>query len=129
MDNPTDTLKPLGTQSKETVDLAAAKARDALDSTRQAVDWTIEKAADKVDDVKAGTAEAIDKASGMANAVASKAKDQFDTVKSQVRAQTANLSAQVADYTATDPVKAMLIAAAAGAVLMAVLSMMVRSGD
>ena len=129
MNNPSNTLKPLGTQSKETVDLAAAKARDALDSTRTAADRTIDKAADKVDDVKAGTAEAIDKASGTANAVASKAKDQLDKVKSQVRAQTANLSDQVADYTAAEPVKAMLIAAAAGAVLMAVLSMMVRSGD
>ena len=65
----------------------------------------------------------------MASAVASKVKDQFGTVKSQVRAQTANLSDQVADFTAAEPVKAMLIAAAAGAVLMALLSMMVRSDD
>ena len=61
----------------------------------------------------------------MASAVAGKAREQFDAVKIQVGDRVSTLSGQVADHTEAEPIKAMLIAAATGAVLMALLSMMV----
>lgn len=129
MDNQPDKLKSMGTQSKETVDLAAAKTQDAVGSTRKAVDQTLDMAADKVDDAKDSASTVIDQASGVANAVAGKARDQFETVKAQVRVRVGTVSDQIADYTEAEPVKAMLIAAATGAVLMALLSMMASSRD
>ena len=129
MNTPTDTLKSMGTQSKETVDLAAAKARDALDSAGKTADQAIDKVDDKVDDAKKGARKVIDKAAGVGEFVADKAKDHLGDTGSQVRDRIASYSDRVADYTAAEPVKAMLIAAAAGAVLMALLSMMVPSRE
>ena len=129
MDNQPDKLKSMGTQSKETVDLAAAKAQDAVGSTRKVVDQTLDKAAGKVDDAKDNASKVIDKASGVANAVAGKARDQLETVKAHVRDRVDTVSDQIADYTEAEPGKAMLIAAATGAVLMALLSMLASSRD
>ncbi len=129
MDNPTDKLKPMGVQSKETVDLAAAKARDALDSAGKTADHAIDKVADKVDDAKAGASAAIDRAADKADRVAHLTRERFTSASQQVRTQVANYSDQLADYTENEPIKAMLIAAAAGAALMALVSLMARSGD
>lgn len=94
----TNDLKPMGTQSKETVDLAAAKAQDA--ASRKSTDQALDKA-----------------------------KDELQSVKEQVQTQAANVSDKVADYTQEDPLKAMLIAAAAGALVMGLLTLIVRSRD
>ncbi len=94
----TNDLKPMGTQSKETVDLAAAKAQDA--ASRKSTDQALDKA-----------------------------KDELQSAKEQVQTQAANVSDKVADYTQEDPLKAMLIAAAAGALVMGLLTLIVRSRD
>ncbi len=94
----TNDLKPMGTQSKETVDLAAAKAQDA--ASRKSTDQALDKA-----------------------------QDELQSVKEQVQTQAANVSDKVADYTQEDPLKAMLIAAAAGALVMGLLTLIVRSRD
>lgn len=128
MDNLTDKLTPLGTQSKETMDLAAAQARDALNSAGDTADRAVDTVADKVDDAKKGARTSFNKSAGVAEAIADKADDRLGS-RSQVRDRVAAYSDQVADYTAAEPVKAMLIAAATGAVLMALLAMMLPSRD
>ncbi len=129
MDNPTDKLKPMGVQSKETVALAAAKARDALDSAAKTADRAIDKVADEVDDAKADASATIDQAAGAARKVAATARERFGNVSHLARAQVSSYSDRVADYTHNEPIKAMLIAAAAGALLMGLMSLLVRSDD
>ena len=124
---PTEKLQSMGTQSKETVDAAAAKARDVVDSSRTAADQTMKKVGDKIDDAKDSASAALDKAAGKADKVVDMAKDRFDGLQTEVRAKASDLSNQIADYTQEDPIKAMLIAAAAGAALMGLLSLIIRS--
>jgi len=57
--------------------------------------------------------------------VMDKAKDTLQSAADQARARA---STAVTTYTQADPVRAMLIAAAAGAILMGVVSMVARSG-
>ncbi len=129
MDNPRDKLTPMGIQSKETMDLAAARARDALDTAGATTDRAIDKAADKLDDAKQSARKVVDKAAGVTRFVADKGADDLVSARNPVRDRLTAYSDQLADYTAAEPVKAMLIAAATGAVLMALLSMMTSSRD
>jgi ElaB/YqjD/DUF883 family membrane-anchored ribosome-binding protein len=85
MSNDPTTLKYMGTQSQETMNMAAALAHDAVGKAKS----TLQSAADRV----------------------------------RSRATSA-----VATYTRDDPVRAVLIAAGAGALAMVVLAMTARSG-
>ena len=129
MDNQTDKLKPMGTQSKETMAAAEAKAREAVDSAGKTADRAIDKVADKMDHAKADASAAIDKVADKADNVVGVAKDRLHSASQQVRSQVANYSDQLADYTQNEPIKAMLIAAAAGALLIGLVSLMARSDD
>ena len=129
MNNPTDKLQSMGTQSKETVDLAAAKARDALNSAGKTADQAIDKVADKVDDARDSASTALEKAAGKVNNVANESKDRFGAASRQVRAELSAYSDRMADYAQNEPVKAMLIAAAAGAIVMSLVSLLMRSDD
>ena len=65
------------------------------------------------------------KASEAMHWVMNEAKDTLHSAAGQVRKQA---SRAVATYTHADPVRAMLVAAATGAILMGLVSMMARSG-
>ena len=110
-------LKYMGTQSQETVNMAAALAR-AVDSTEGrageamgVVSGAVDEAGSKVGDAASW---ALDKAKGALRSGADQVRE---------RATTA-----VATYTREDPIRAILIAAGVGAVLMMVLAGMTRSG-
>ena len=110
-------LKYMGTQSQETVNMAAALAR-AVGSTEGRVDANVSTLSDEVDDASSKVAAAASWAVGKAKATLQSAADQV-----RDRATTA-----VATYTRKDPIRAILIAAGVGAVLMGVLAGMTRSG-
>ena len=110
-------LKYMGTQSQETVNMAAALAR-AVDSTETRADQAMGKLADEVD-------EASSKVGAAANWAVGKAKATLQSAADQVRERA---TTAVATYTREDPIRAILIAAAVGAVLMGVLASMTKSG-
>ena len=110
-------LKYMGTQSQETVNMAAALAR-AVGSTEGRVDANVSTLSDEVDDASSKVGAAASWAVGKAKATLQSAADQV-----RDRATTA-----VATYTRKDPIRAILIAAGVGAVLMGVLAGMTRSG-
>lgn len=129
MNSEPNKLKPMGIQSKETVDLAAAKAQDAVSRTRETADEALDKAKANVDSTQAGTADAMDKTVGAKRAPTDETKDRFLSAAEKARAQAANVSGKVANYAQEDPLKSMLIAAAAGALVMGLLTLIVRSRD
>ena len=110
-------LKYMGTQSAETVDMAAAMAR-AVESTQGRADEAVGKLADQADAASSKVGDAADWALG-------KAKDALRSAADQARQRA---TATVASYTREDPLRAMLMAAAVGALLMAVLARTTRSG-
>jgi len=110
-------LKYMGTQSQETVNMAAAMAR-AVESAEGRAGQAVGILSDKVDDATSKVGAAADWAVGKAKATLQSAAD-------QVRERA---TAVVADYTREDPIRAILIAAGVGAVLMGILASMTRSG-
>jgi len=103
MSNDPSPLRYVGTQSRETMNMAEALARDSRHH--------VAAAGSKIGD-----------AAGWAMG---KAKDGLQSAAEQVRERAATA---VATYTQQDPVRAMLIAAAAGALLMGLVASMARSG-
>jgi ElaB/YqjD/DUF883 family membrane-anchored ribosome-binding protein len=104
----------MGTQSRETVAMEAALAQDALRPTGEAADQSLFE-----------PAEAGGRIGDAAGWALGKAKD---TLQSAAEAARDRAATAVAAYTRDDPIRAILIAAGAGAVLMGLLSMMARSG-
>ena len=109
MINDPSPLKYMGTQSHETMAMEAAMAQRAARSTEQAADIAAE-----------GTT-----ISDATNSVVDKAKDALRSAAGYVgeRATTT-----LRRYVEQDPMRAMLIAAGTGAVLMGLGAMMARSG-
>ncbi len=111
MTNDPSPLKYMGTQSQETVNMAAALAQD--DSARS-TSRMADQAADAGSRIGDAAQWAIDKAKSTLQSAAGQVRD---------RATTA-----VATYTKDDPVRAVLVAAGVGALLMSLVAMMARSG-
>ncbi len=113
MSNDSPPLQYMGTQSQETVNMAAALALAAERAAGQAID---EHRDVSVIGSKIGEA---------ANWAVGKAKDTLQSAAGQVRERAATA---VTTYTKEDPVRALLIAAGTGALLMALVAVMARSG-
>ena len=109
-------LKYMGTQSRETVNMAAALAR-AVESTEERK-RAVGQLADKSDAASSAVRDAADR-------VVAKAKASVRSAADEVRRRA---ETSVATYTRDDPLRAVLIAAAVGAILMAVVARTTRSG-
>lgn len=118
-------LKYMGTQSQETVDMAAATAREAVRSTESAAAQATGRLSDELDDARSSLAATGSTIGHAANWAMGKAKDTLQSAAEQVRGRSTRA---VATYTREDPIRAILIAAGAGAVLMGLIAMMARSG-
>jgi len=110
-------LKYMGTQSQETVNMAAAMAH-AVHSTEGRADQAMGMLSGAVD-------EASSKVGDAASWAMDKAKVALQSAADQVRERA---TTAVATYTREDPIRAIVIAAVAGAVLMGLLSRITRSG-
>ncbi len=125
MSNDPSPLKYMGTQSRETLNMAAAMAHDSGRSTARPIDQAMGQLSDEVDDAGGDVSGAGSKIGVAANWAMGKAKDTLRSAAEQVRERAATA---VATYTKEDPVRAILIAAGAGALLMGLIAMMARSG-
>ncbi len=104
-------LKYMGMQSRETVNMAAAMAH-AVDSAEGRADRALGRLADDADDASSKLADA-------AHWAMAKTRETLRSAAEQVRDRA---TTTVATYTREDPLRAMLIAAAVGALLMGLLA-------
>jgi ElaB/YqjD/DUF883 family membrane-anchored ribosome-binding protein len=125
MSNDPSPLKYMGTQSHETMAMEAAMADRAIRSAEQATDQTLGKLADKIDAASSDLAAEGTKISDATNWAIGKAKDTLRSATGYVRERATTV---LETYTKKDPVRAILIAASTGAVLMGLVAMMARSG-
>ncbi len=127
MSTETTPLTYLGTQSRETVALEAAMAQDALRATGPSSDQPVGKLADEAmeNETHREASLASRKIGALASLALGKAKDTLQSAADDVRDRA---TTAVATYTKEDPIRAILIAAGAGALVMVILSMMARSG-
>ena len=120
-------IKPLAQQGKEAVNRMADTVQDGIRATQRATNQVVDMAADTVDEAKSNVAPMLDKAGDHEQKLMQQDREKLNDA-SQIVREKANQATDVAvGFTKDEPVKAMLIAAAAGALLMGLVSMMARS--
>lgn len=110
-------------------DKAADTLKDGLRTAGQGLGRAADSAASKVDQWRDEASPMLEKASVRVQEVGQKGMDALADASKQLRDRAAEASDVAVAYAKDEPMKALLIAAAAGALLMGLLSMMVRSDD
>jgi ElaB/YqjD/DUF883 family membrane-anchored ribosome-binding protein len=126
MNMPSSTNKPYG-QSATLEDKVGSATDSAARSTQQAVDQAADSATNKIEDLRNQAAPLIDRVSAQAEAAARRGIEAMRGSSQQLRDKAARATDSTVAYVKDEPVKAMLIAAATGAALMALVSLMGRS--
>lgn len=117
---PTDALHNL-------IDQAATSADHAIKSTQRVANETLDSLADRVQDVRDEAEPMFSHTGEHIGAMAQRGVDAVRDSSQHLRDKALHASEGAVGYIKDEPVKAMLIAAATGAALMALLSLMARS--
>ncbi len=125
----TTTTKPLAQQSQDMADNAAGSAQGAIQSTQRAADQALNRLSDKVEDLRSQAAPLLNKVTSQAEAAARRGMEAVRDTSQQLRERALQASDMTVNYVKDEPIKAMLIAAATGALLMGIISMLGRSRD
>ena len=123
----TNTLHPLGTDAPNLADQAADRANSAIRSTQNVTNAAFDRLTDKVEDVRDQAAPLINRLSSQAETAARRGLDAVRDTSAQVRETALKASDSTVAYIKDEPLKAMLIAAATGAALMALVSLLGHS--
>ena len=121
------TTKPLAQQGQDVADNAAGTAQGAIRSTQRAADSALDRLSDKVDEVRSQAAPLLNKVSSQAEAAARRGIEAVRDTSQQLRDKAVRASDSAVAYVKDEPIKAMLIAAATGAVLMGLIALLSRS--
>ncbi len=124
-----DTPHPYPTSGPRAVDEAADKAQEALDSTRHALRQGLEGTSTTVDRVRDTLKSAVADASARVGVAADRGKDMLADAKTRATDAARQAQDAAVGYAKDEPVKALLMAAAAGAALMGLVTLMLRSDD
>ncbi len=105
----------------------AQSAEDVVKATQRATDEAVNNLADSVKRASEKAAPLLDRASEQASALAQRGMDALRGSTQQLQDKAKQASATTVSYIKDEPVKSILIAAATGAVLMALISLIGRS--
>lgn len=108
-------------------DQAGASADSAIRSTQRAANGALDSLAGTVQDLRDQASPAIHRASEHVGALAQRGVDTVRETTQQLRDRAVAASDSTVNYIKDEPVKSMLIAAATGAALMALVSLMGHS--
>ena len=113
-------------QSNGLVDRAADSADAAIKSTQRVANQALDGLADSVQDLRQHAAPMLNQAGERAGALAQRGVDAVRGTSQHLRDRALQASDTTVNYIKDEPVKAMLIAAATGAALMALIGLMGR---
>jgi ElaB/YqjD/DUF883 family membrane-anchored ribosome-binding protein len=116
--------KDLSSSTNHMADQASRSADHAIDATRSMVGQKMDGMADTMKSLHDQTAPLLDRASEVAKRGVNSARETSNELMNKAH----YASDHTVGYIKDEPVKAMLIAAATGAALMALVSVMSRSG-
>ena len=116
-------------KSTNLVDQATQTADHAIKSTQQAANEALESLAGAVHDLQHQAAPLLGRASDRVSALAQRGVDSVRDTSHQLHVKAAHASDNTVNYIKDEPVKSILIAAAVGAALMALISLISRSSD
>jgi len=122
------TTKPFGQSTGSLADQAAQNADSAISSSKRVANEALDTLSDKVQDVKDQAAPVLNRVASKAEELARRSADVMRDSSAQIKERAQRASYATVGYIKDEPVKSMLIAAATGAALMALISMMNRSG-
>ncbi|WOB06720.1 hypothetical protein [Piscinibacter gummiphilus] len=121
--NPADPTNTTNTVA----DQAAGKADQAIRSTQRMTNDALDGLSDSVNSASSRVSPLINRATEQATAFAQKSVDAMRQTSQQLRDKAMHASDTTASYIRNDPIKSVLIAAATGAALMALVSLVTRS--
>jgi len=123
------TTKPLAQQGQDIADSAAHTAQNAIRSTQKAADSALDSLSSKVEEARDQAAPLLSRVSSQAEAAARRGIEAVRDTSQQLREKALRASDSAVGYVKDEPIKAMLIAAATGALLMGIVALMSRSRD
>ncbi|MEO6031727.1 MAG: hypothetical protein ABIP61_07470 [Burkholderiaceae bacterium] len=126
--DPIRSTTPLADQATRLADQAAESADHAIRATQQMSERGFDHLAHQVDNLHDRATPLLNRLTGQAEAAARRGVGAMRDASHQVRERAARVSDNTAGYVRDEPMKSMLIAAAAGAALMAVVGFLTRSG-
>ncbi len=127
MDN--STTSNMGQQGQNFADRGAEKLKSGISDAKGAAQQAGDKLASTVESLRSNTGPAIDKFTGQAKAVAKQGVDAVNTMAGQVSDAASDFSDNIMSYTRENPMKALLIAVASGALLLTVVKALTPSRD
>lgn len=116
-------------QSTSLVDQAAQTADQAIKSTQNAANEALESLAGAVHDLQHQAAPLLGRATDQVSALAQRGVDSVRDTSRHLRLKAEHASDNAVNYIKDEPVKSILIAAATGAALMALISLINRAGS
>jgi len=126
MPNPV-TTQPPGSEASNLADRAADSAASAIRSTQSAATSAFDRLSDKADSAREYAVPLIDRLSSHAEAAARRGAEAVKETSAQMRERALRAQDSTLGYVRDEPLRAMLIAAATGAALMALLGLAYRS--
>ena len=121
------TNKPLTQDASNFAEHAADSASGAIRSTQNVANAAFDRLSDKVDNAREQAVPLINRLSTQAEAAARRGADAVKETSAQLRESALRSQDTTIGYIKDEPMKAMLIAAATGAALMALVSLASRS--
>jgi ElaB/YqjD/DUF883 family membrane-anchored ribosome-binding protein len=118
--------KPLE-QSNRFVDEAAASADHAIKATQRVTNDALNSLSGSVQDMRSQATPLLNRSGEQIGALAQRGMDAVRDTSQQLRDKALHASDATVSYIKDEPVKSMLIAAAAGAALMALIGLLARS--
>jgi ElaB/YqjD/DUF883 family membrane-anchored ribosome-binding protein len=116
-------------QAQDMTDNAADATQGALRSTQRATDQAFDRLSETVEGVRSKAGPMLNKVASQAEAAARRGMDAVRDTSQQLRDRAMQAQDMTVAYVKDEPIKAMLIAAATGAVLMGLITLLSRSRD
>ena len=121
------TIQPFATEASNLADKAANGAQDAVRSTQGVANKAFDRLSSGIESAREHAVPLIDQLSSQAQTAARRSVDAVRDTSAQVRDKALKASESTVSYIRDEPVKAMLIAAATGAALMALIGLLGRT--
>lgn len=114
-------------KSGDLINQASHSADQAIRATQHAANGVVDSAANSLQDLRHQGTPMLERASERVNAMAHRGMESVRDTSHQLRLKAEHASDSTVGYIREEPVKAVLIAAATGAALMALVSLVARS--
>jgi ElaB/YqjD/DUF883 family membrane-anchored ribosome-binding protein len=115
-----------GADAKSIVDTAAQTAEQAIRSSQRAANQAVDRYSESIDAVRARTGAALDGIAASAGQLTHRGMEVVREGSHRLRTSSRQAADSTLGYIRDEPVKSMLLAAAAGATLLALLSLIGR---